>query len=189
MTLTDIKPPIEYLLAGREERYWMQSVLLERANLVCQISLNIPGYPKSLPGDDRALSFAFQQIQNGLEEFPVKVVALKNGAGKALLFPLNARQGAVYVKKCAVAVESGFPWSRLLDIDIRTRYGILSRTDLGQPSRGCFFCDNPAFECARAQRHPMEALRQEVAQLLSSVPDLPHSFVDYHFSSASMRDK
>lgn len=189
MSLSDIKSSVEYLLAGREERYWMQSIFLERANLVCQISLNIPGYPKSLPGDDCALSFAFQQMQNRLGKFPVKVAALKNGAGKALLFPLHSREGAVHVKKCAIAVESDFPWSRLLDIDIRTHYGILSRTELGQSPRNCFFCDKPAFECAREQRHPMEALRQEATRLLSSVVDPAHPFVDHHFSSASMRDK
>ena len=53
--------PIEHVLAGREERYWIQSLLLQCADVVCQISLNIPGYPKSLPGDEYALSFAFQQ--------------------------------------------------------------------------------------------------------------------------------
>lgn len=170
--LMDAKSPLECLLMGREERYWMQSIILEEAGQVCQISLNIPGYPKLLPGDDGAITLAFERMQSRLGESPEKAIALENAAGKALLFPLQSRAGAIHLKKCAIAVENDFSWGRLLDIDIRTHYGILSRTELGQSPRSCLLCDHPAFECAREQRHPVEELRQQASLLLSPVTAL-----------------
>ena len=157
---------LEQVLAGREERYRIQSALLQDADFVCQISLNIPGYPKSLPGEEHAISCAFQQMQIKLDALSLKTIAFENGAGKAVLFSLRCEKGGDRIKKCAIAVENGFSWGRLLDIDIRSHHKILSRRDLGQPPRSCFFCGNPAFECSREQRHPMESLRREAERLL-----------------------
>ena len=158
--------PIEHVLAGREERYWIQFLLLECADVVCQISLNIPGYPKFLPGDECALSVAFQQMKKNLDTPFAKTIVLENGAGKAVLFSLHHGGEADHIKKCAIAIENSLSWGRLLDIDVRSHYKILSRKDLGQPPRNCFFCGHPAFECSREQRHPMEALRRETERLL-----------------------
>lgn len=156
------------LLSGREERARLQDFFLSRfeEGCVCQISLNIPGLPKKMEGEAAALSSAAECLMKALERKSAESAVLINGAGSALLlaFPLLS---AVELKKNAVEIEESADWCRLLDIDVISRNGAISRSDLGLSPRRCFLCEEEAKLCARLGRHSIQDLREASSRLLS----------------------
>jgi holo-ACP synthase CitX len=161
------------LLAAREERAWLQKYLLGAfsglgSHCVAQISLNIPGWPKRLSGDECALraggSFFLRETA-GIAR-PQAGFFLLNAAGAAIIWALADTGGAVLVKERAVRIEEGPEWGRLLDIDVITPVGSLSRSAAGIAARRCFFCGREAKVCAKAQAHPVRELRDEAQRLM-----------------------
>lgn len=150
------------LLRGREERAWLQGFLLTRVSAVAQISLNLPGYPKRMPGDRAAIARGLALFLAELGEHPGICVTVENAAGPAVLVELSGTD-AVRSKRAAVCIEDSAAWCRVLDIDIITEEGALSRRDLGLAARSCFLCADDAKICARLGRHDIGALRTEAA--------------------------
>ena len=56
---------------------------------------------------------------------------------------------------------------RVLDIDVITAAGPISREDIGLERRKCLLCADDAKTCARKRKHPAEDLRERVRQLLA----------------------
>jgi holo-ACP synthase CitX len=161
------------LLRAREERAWLQRYLLDAFPgpdpcCVVQISLNIPGWPKSLPGEERALRAGgrFFLLETDDLARPQAGFSLVNAAGAAIIWSLSAPCGAFLVKERAVRVEEGPEWGRVIDIDVITGSGPLSRSSAGIAARRCFFCGNEAKVCARTQAHPAKELRDEAGRLI-----------------------
>ena len=121
------------LLEGREARRDFQKELLREHSWVLQISLNLPGLPKELPGDGACLE-ATEKIL--LQRIPPLREACRifceNGAGKALLFG-GKSPSRKEVKRICVTLEEELPWGRLLDLDVLTSEGALSRKDFELP--------------------------------------------------------
>lgn len=166
---------IRRLLAAREERAWLQEYFLSSfAPGVCcvaQLSLNIPGWPKRLPGDERAIRAAakiFTDASPGAGP-PLAGAFLSNAAGLAILLALRG-DPASGIKKTVIGLEEGLKWGRALDIDVITSAGPLSRALEGFPARRCLICGEDAKICARTKAHPIEELRGKVESLLGLVP-------------------
>lgn len=70
-------------------------------------------------------------------------------------------------KQMAVEAEEADGLGRLLDIDVITAAGGVSRSDLGLSGRRCLLCGEDAKVCARSQRHPMEELLAEIDRILT----------------------
>jgi holo-ACP synthase CitX len=157
---------ISRLLDSREERAYVQRFLMSCAwtDFVVQVSLNLPGLPKSVAGDTGAVLFASGVLLSLLGDVPSASVQLRNHAGFACL--MSFRGDAVRAKKTTVSVEEGFDWGRGFDIDVLTGTGPLSRESLGMGARKCFLCAENAKVCARAGTHDMENLREEALRLL-----------------------
>ena len=157
------------LLDAREERAYVQGFLMSSAgtDFVVQVSLNMPGLPKSVPGDSEAIFFVSGVMLDRLGEVPSASVQLRNHAGLACL--MSFRGNAERAKKTAVSVEEGADWGRVLDIDVITAGGALSGIDFGRARRKCFLCGESAKVCARAGTHDMEKLREEALRLLARV--------------------
>jgi holo-ACP synthase CitX len=167
---------LEPLLAAREERAWAQKFFLSSfaSSGVCcivQFSLNIPGWPKRLSGDERAVSAAIKIFMDEIacSASPLASAFLSNAAGFAALFSLSGE--ASEIKKTAVSIEESFEWGRALDIDVITDAGPVSRTREGFPARRCLVCGEEAKICARSKAHPMEELRRKTESILLSAPN------------------
>ncbi|MDR3164669.1 MAG: citrate lyase holo-[acyl-carrier protein] synthase, partial [Synergistaceae bacterium] len=95
------------LLGSREERAYVQRLLMScfETNFVVQISLNMPGLPKNVPGDCEAVFFASRFLLDRLDVFPSASVQLRNHAGFACLMPF--RGDARHAKETAISVEEG----------------------------------------------------------------------------------
>ena len=67
--MTPNREDLGILLAGRDARAWTQKFILGVGGVSCviQISLNIPGLPKNVPGGAEAVAAA-REFWNGLRD-------------------------------------------------------------------------------------------------------------------------
>ncbi|WP_061707933.1 citrate lyase holo-[acyl-carrier protein] synthase [Pseudenterobacter timonensis] len=69
------------------------------------------------------------------------------------------------LKRAMVHLEENHPLGRLWDIDIIDSDGrSLSRREFGFPPRRCLVCAEAAHICARARRHTIDMLLEEIAR-------------------------
>lgn len=157
------------VMSGREERASEQSRLISGGTdyFVCQISLNIPGFPKRLDGD---MALAEQCIRKLIKIIccePLEEVKLINGAGAALLILFDGGYGAARRAKAAgIFIEENTAYGRIVDIDVITARGPLSRKHFSLGPRRCLICGGDSKECAREQRHSYEELRAKTRAML-----------------------
>lgn len=163
-----IPDPRAALLAARDarqrelERGCRQARARGWATLLA-IGVNVPGPDKQGPGLERLVRAGLRDLEQtlDLERLPGSTDLL--GPFVLALSPVDPQ----VCKRVAVAVETGSPAARLLDIDVyHSAGGQLDRAALGLPPRTCFLCAEPAGECIRLQRHAPLALARHVATLL-----------------------
>jgi holo-ACP synthase CitX len=154
------------LLAGRDARALAQKFVLGFRGAECavQISLNIPGVPKNVPGDEDAVAAARRFFLSELGASPPFFAVLRGEAGVAEIFPFAG--SAAEAKMTAIRTEDGREWGRIFDIDVITETGPLSRESLGLCPRSCLLCGRPAKMCAREANHSLADLRTEALRLL-----------------------
>ena len=71
------------------------------------------------------------------------------------------------VKRTCMTIEDSHAAARLLDLDVYMADGVqLGRAQIGAPARRCLLCDQPASDCIRLRRHPIQALQTHVNDLL-----------------------
>jgi holo-ACP synthase CitX len=152
---------LDRVLSGREARARLQGHILLSASFVVQVSLNLPGYPKQLPGSRRLVELVGDFMAGRIRSRRGRVLSswvLENGMGTA--FFLGACDiSAGEIKEEALNLEETCRWGAILDVDVHLPQGALSRTSFGLPPRRCFLCGRPAKECARARRHETKELR------------------------------
>jgi holo-ACP synthase len=128
-------------------------------------TLNIPGSLKTPPGAFGLYNWAFDRLN---ETFPGMRILVQGSdlLGPYTFFMLEA--DPVEVKKQAVALETGEPFARLIDLDVYDSNGQqLDRNRLGLPARPCLVCQNPAVECIRLKRHSLEEVIAKTNELLA----------------------
>ena len=159
---------LESLLAARDERALMQADMLKSFCCVLQISLNIPGMPKRIQGDEDAINRGEEILLEFIGANPAERLALCNNAGYTVMFGLRD-VNPLELKKTAVLVEELEPWCRVLDIDVISTAGHISRTDIGFLPRRCMLCEQEAKVCARLRSHSVGELRDKVQLMLSII--------------------
>lgn len=160
--------PLDEVLAGRDERFALQRKWLSSGEgfFVCQIGLNVPGFPKRLPGDSAAVKNFRARLLSNTETRPVSEKYLENGAGVCWLgLFCGGPEAALVMKRKAVELENSEA-GRIFDADVITQEGPVSRESLGLPPRGCFLCGGKAKDCARAGAHDPADLREEANRLV-----------------------
>ncbi|MDD4365153.1 MAG: citrate lyase holo-[acyl-carrier protein] synthase [Synergistales bacterium] len=156
---------LERLLSGREERWDIQRCLLREAETVVQVGLNLPGLPKRVPGGSRLVEAVAARFEENLGIRASAGKTLENDAGPVVLLAFRSVQ-ARRLKKIALSMEEASAWGRILDIDVITEEGPLSRESLKRGARPCLLCDLPAKACARLSRHSLADLREKALALL-----------------------
>lgn len=167
--MPDLKEALEAVMSGREERAAGQSSMLSSGpnRFVCQISLNVPGFPKRLDGDEAFIEKLASDLVIKICRQPIGKVKLENGAGLALLMLFDGGcEAARGAKLAGIAIEENGERGRIADIDVITENGPLSRSDLGLGPRQCLLCGKASKECARERCHTYEELRTKTQSLL-----------------------
>lgn len=155
---------LEDILAAKEARSRRQREFKEKHEaLVVSITINMPGSLKDTPILRRLRDYAVQEVKRQFQILAEEQVNLLTGP-EALLAIDNEDW---LVKKAAMKIEETHPFSRLLDIDVFDRTGmLLSRRDKGK-GRGCFVCGGEFVLCRREGRHSQEDLLRVVRSLLN----------------------
>lgn len=152
------------LLDSREQRVWHQQELLEKyGGALISVTLNIPGPIKDREEYRKVMDWGMEQLLKELENVAFSEVKyLKTGA-EGYISVQN--MDAIELKKIAIKHENLEPKSRLLDIDVMTQNGGISRSALGVAPRKCLLCEENAKACARSQKHSIEELLKRVDSL------------------------
>jgi len=157
ITLTDV-------LAGKEARYRRQQVFRERHSTpIISITINMPGPVKDTPILRRLRDYAVQEIKKRLPVIGIEQENLLTGPVALLAVAGDGR----LIKTIGVGIEEGYPFARLLDIDVFEANGqLLSRQDEGK-SRGCFVCGGETVVCMREQKHTQSGVNLAVEKMLN----------------------
>ena len=156
---------LKELLDSRENRVWHQQELLEKyGNLLVSVTLNIPGPVKDKPEYRKLMEWGMEGLLGAFGPNVVhkEIRFLKTGAEGYLCLAGMEAEEAKYI---TVLVEGMAPKARLLDIDVLSGDGAVSRSQLGLEPRKCLLCNEDAKACARSQKHSMEDLLAEVDRL------------------------
>lgn len=156
------------LLAAREAREALLAALLRSATeALILISNAIPGPNKTPPGSAALFAWGVQELCQRIEG-DYRIMA----EGEDALGPYCIIAAAVDpypLKATALDIETALPAACLLDLDVYSADGMrIGRAELGAPARRCLLCAEPAVDCIRLHRHPMERLLEHVGQLLSA---------------------
>lgn len=166
---------LQELLDSRERRAARQRALLAayggEDGVLLSITLNIPGPVKDRPAYRRALAEGLSRLRGLLPPEAVLHAEAHNlTTGPEGYLCLDGRIiQPLQAKRLAVQVEEADRLGRLLDIDVVTAAGGISRSELGLAGRRCLLCGGDAKVCARSQRHPMEELLAEIDRILEKI--------------------
>jgi holo-ACP synthase CitX len=155
----------ELLVARDAREALLASARAGAATTLISVSTAIPGPVKTPPGSEQLFEWGLQQLQQRLRLSRVL-------AGRVdLLGPfsvISVDMPPQQVKQICVAIEQQQPAARLLDLDVYAADGRrLGSSDAGAPARRCLLCAQPATDCIRLQRHPLEELLAHVKSLLT----------------------
>ncbi|WP_022851976.1 citrate lyase holo-[acyl-carrier protein] synthase [Limisalsivibrio acetivorans] len=159
----DRQKRIDMCLRNSLERFAGRPAREGRAFIVT-LSMNIPGVVKMPPG-------AAELAKNGaalVESLPVglkKDCSMEDALGP---FKVYSGFGDPYgAKNSMMFIEESIAEHRLLDIDIYTSDGIVSRSAVAKPERRCLVCSEPAKECMRLKRHSIDEVAEAALELLN----------------------
>lgn len=155
------------LLAARDAREaLLGSILAETATTVVFASTAVPGPRKRPPGIDALLRWGVERLEGEIDTCRL-MINESDLLGPYAVLSIDAEP--CIVKLACLTIENDHPAARLLDLDVyaadTTRVG---RINVGEPSRRCLICEQPAVNCIRLNRHPMEALFERVGHLLKA---------------------
>lgn len=152
------------ILIAREKRASLREQCSQSGSDSLSLSLNIPGYPKSLPlltaFFDDVLSEWKRFLQaHGISIDTAREVKQIDEAGDFYIVPLPDGQPIAAIKALAEAFEERHPLGRIIDIDLADcRLQPVSSGKLKQ----CLLCQQPAAVCMREATHTYEELRNYV---------------------------
>jgi holo-ACP synthase CitX len=158
------------ILATRDAREAALDVVLRQTTAtVIVASTVVPGPRKKPPGIDTLLRWGLARLEHRIDACRL-LLSESDLLGPYAVFSTATEPRLA--KHACIAVENSHPASRLLDLDVyaatATRIG---RVQLGELPRSCLLCAQPATDCIRLNRHPMEALLEHVDYLLEAFGD------------------
>ena len=162
------------LLDAREARAAYQQSLLNayhKATLIC-LTVNMPGPVKRTALACRVFAAGMGEAEQALAEENIPLLfsqrrVLDTGCEGYLV----AEGDGAAIKQLMCALEESLPYGRLLDADVHTLAGQISRTQVGYPTRGCMVCGKPGRDCASRRLHPLTEILQAFEVLAQTAPE------------------
>ena len=122
-----------------------------------------------MPGDIKVIKECRRFLLACVGAAPFEEHYLDNGAGLCWQGAFDGKKfDAQALKRAAVEAENSMEAGRILDIDVLTSEGQLSRLGMGLPPRRCLVCGESAKVCARAGRHDPTELRELVIRIIKT---------------------
>jgi holo-ACP synthase/triphosphoribosyl-dephospho-CoA synthase len=150
------------ILNAREKRAALREQFAKSGRDSLSISLNIPGYPKSLPLLFDFFEDTLQECRLFLQAHGIPIEATHetrqtDEAGDFYQVPIADRQQLDAIKALTEIFESNHPLGRIIDIDITDRH--LQPVSSGK-LKPCLMCVKPAIVCMREANHTNDELRE-----------------------------
>lgn len=159
------------LLDARENRVAHQRELLKKyGGILISFTLNVPGAVKDSVIYRKALELGMGKLEKALVPEAVlhqEIRYLHTGSEGYLLVDED-KMDIRSVKETAISIEDADELGRLFDIDVMSKNGATSRSDLGYEGRKCLLCGEDAKVCARGQRHEMKDLIKKIENILAA---------------------
>jgi len=138
--------------------------IIDKQVPVVTLRLNIPGNDKKPKWSNVIFSEAEMLLYKRLNQLEFDYEILDGLLGFEYYEHLRiiaVKGSAKTIKSQMIAYENDEAIGRLIDLDvIDIDLKGLSRSDYDLGHRKCFLCDEPAYVCARTQRHSKEALME-----------------------------
>jgi holo-ACP synthase/triphosphoribosyl-dephospho-CoA synthase len=150
------------ILSARENRASLRARFASSGHDSLSLSLNIPGYPKSMPPlpdffDDVLLECKQFLQAHGILIDATQEIRQTDEAGDFYIVPMNHGYPPEAIKALTENFEMRHPLGRIIDIDITDRQ--LQPVSSGKLKR-CLLCEKPAIVCMREENHTQEELRE-----------------------------
>jgi len=177
------------ILDAREKRASLLSMMLSKGyDAVLSIRANIPGHQKNTPEAyiivryfeyflREKIGFIHHERLEG-EDGPYVFAAVETDEIKVL-------------KQKLVQIEDELPLGRLVDLDVWTIEGSLSRSDLGIKPRKCYLCDRDAHFCVRNRKHALDDVLAFIKHTVKAhlVMDMQQMAKDAMMRELNLEDK
>ena len=164
---------LEEVLAARDARAAFQQTLFKTypdATLIC-LTVNIPGPIKRTPLSQRVFQGGVQALRDALAQDGMPMLFFQQRSehtGSEAYFVVDA--DGLALKRLTCELEESLPYGRLLDADVHTKDGQISRTQVGYAPRGCMVCGQAGGGCASRRLHSLEALTKTFNRLAELAP-------------------
>lgn len=155
------------LLEARDRRQALLDGLFPcGAPATLMLSLNLPGAQKTGARAERLFAWGEAALLAALPV--VRLLYDSDRLGPFAIFRCEIE--VLQAKRIAVALESGEPAGRLLDLDVYQNRGqAVHRTEIGALPRDCLLCPQPALACIRAKSHTSEALKAQAHMVIDAL--------------------
>lgn len=161
---------LEALLAAKENRAARQADWLRHYHQpIISLTLVTPGAVKDTMRYRNTMGVALQACdqmlwQHGWQTLDRQVLWLPTGAEAMWCVAHPAAE----IKAQCIELEQTHPLGRLWDFDIFCpQNGQVGRHSLDRSTRRCLVCDEPAHNCARSRRHPLDEVVNRVEGLIN----------------------
>lgn len=164
---------LEEILAARDARAAFQQTLLKTypdKTLIC-LMVNIPGPVKRTPLSQRVFRGGVQALRDALaqSDMPVLFFEQRNEhTGFEAYFVVDTH--GLALKRLTCELEEALPYGRLLDADVHTKDGQISRTQVGYAPRSCMVCGQAGGGCASRRFHSLTELNDAFNRLAELSP-------------------
>jgi len=161
---------MEEILDARERRASKQKALqIKHQKPLISFTLNMPGDIKTFPLANRVFEEGIMFIKNQLKEAHVTIEVLKickEKTGHECFFVVDGDPESI--KRNMIDIENRDSIGRLFDIDVLKENGQkISRKELSMEGRKCLLCREPAFVCARSEKHTKEEVLLKAVEIMT----------------------
>jgi holo-ACP synthase / triphosphoribosyl-dephospho-CoA synthase len=152
------------ILSARENRASLRAQCAKSGCHSLTISLNVPGYPKSMPMLTAFFDDVISECKRFLQAHRISVDAAHemkqiDEAGDFYLLPLPEGRPLAAIKAHTETFEERHPLGRIVDIDLTDRG--LQPVSSGKLKQ-CLLCEQPAAVCMREGNHTYQELREHI---------------------------
>lgn len=150
--------PEDIIIFRDEKIRQTEKLFLEGAPSVISIGAVIPGNVKNSRASGIILKKALEITGNIIPTEEIKEISL--AGGRVFLIPFYG--DVIKVKEKLTGIEENHPIGRLMDLDVMTPSGSISRKDVGLSPRKCLICSKDAHICGRNRSHSKNELFEEI---------------------------
>ena len=161
------------ILKAKERRFELKKEISNRDLISISLSLNIVGYPKT----NEQISLFFKLISaelilflkaNLISFIEKDILNLFDDAGNFLIIsisPILTSKSSIEIKELCERFENSYSFGRILDVDVTDEnFSVISSNKL----KKCYICNEPALECMRNKKHPIEELQNHISVMMKS---------------------